>query len=180
MRNRKRQSGRGGGILRSFGIITIAFGIGFFVAGQLPLESAVSYLQRFDPAPARRQAAPQYEPPAFVGLARPMPICDGGRRISCIVDGDTFWIEGEKVRLQGIDAPEVNGACAYERQLAQKATRRLSEILSDERFALTRSGKDQYDRTLARVETSRGEAGDILVREGLARPWQGRKEQWCT
>ena len=109
-----------------------------------------------------------------------MKVCGSGRRVSCVVDGDTFWISGEKIRLEGIDAPEVNGACAHERRLAQRATRRLSEILSDERFSLRRNGKDRYGRTLARIDTPHGEAGAILVREGLARPWRGRKKQWCA
>ena len=119
-------------------------------------------------------------PVALVGMVRPMPLCGGGRRISCVVDGDTFWVSGEKVRLEGIDAPEIKGACAHERDLAQRATRRLSEILSGQNFALERSGTDRFGRTLARAKTPIGEAGEILVREGLARPWRGRKEQWCS
>ena len=115
----------------------------------------------------------------LVGLMRPMPICGGGRRVTCVVDGDTFWIDGEKVRIESIDAPEINGSCQRERELARSATERLSEILGSRNFRLERHGKDKYGRTLALVKTSAGEAGEILVREGLAQRWAGRKAQWC-
>ncbi len=118
-------------------------------------------------------------PVALVGMVRPMPLCGSGKRISCVVDGDTFWVSGEKVRLEGIDAPEIKGACTYERDLARRATNRLSDILSRQQFTLRRSGTDRYGRTLARADTPHGEVGDILVNEGLARPWRGRREQWC-
>ena len=127
---------------------------------------------------AAKDDAPR--PVALVGMVRPMPLCGSGKRISCVIAGATFWVSGEKVRLEGIDAPEIKGACAYERDLAQRATRRLSELLSGQNFALQRSGTDRYGRTLARAQTPMGEAGDILIREGLARPWRGRKEQWCS
>ena len=156
-------------MLRFLWTVTLAAGIAGLAVVELPPEKIFSLLENL--APERSE---------LVGLVRPMPICGGGRRISCVVDGDTFWVAGEKVRLQGIDAPEVNGACAYERELAQEATRRLSEILSDDSFSLERSGKDRYGRTLARVDTQKGEAGDIFVREGLARPWKGRRENWCA
>jgi micrococcal nuclease len=31
--------------------------------------------------------------------------CQWGGGSNCVVDGDTFWIGGEKVRIAGIDAP---------------------------------------------------------------------------
>lgn len=107
------------------------------------------------------------------------PVCGSGKRRTCVVDGDTFWFEGEKIRLETIDAPEVEGQCGHERKLAAAATARLAEILSSQALTITRNGVDRYGRTLARVSGSAGEAGSILVREGLARPWAGRREYWC-
>ena len=40
-------------------------------------------------------------------------LCAEGPRTTCVVDGDTFWLNGEKVRLADINAPETHGAtCA--------------------------------------------------------------------
>lgn len=112
-------------------------------------------------------------------ISRAMPICGSGGRVNCVVDGDTIWVDREKIRLQSMNAPEVNGACARERDLAGQATRRLSQLLSSQSFSITRSGVDRYGRTLASVRTGDEDVGLILVREGLAHVWQGRKENWC-
>ena len=112
--------------------------------------------------------------------AQEFPVCGSGKRLNCVVDGDTFWFNGEKIRIESIDAPEVRGQCRQEKKLAERATQRLAEILSRQAFTVQRSGLDRYGRTLASIEGSSGEAGAILVREGLARPWSGRKEVWCN
>lgn len=113
------------------------------------------------------------------GTLRRMGFCYGGVRINCVVDGDTIWVDGEKIRLQSIDAPEIDGKCAYEKDLAQSAKHRLNEMLSAEPFSVARSGKDRYGRTLAAIYNSHGKVGAAMVQEGLARPWTGRRRPWC-
>lgn len=111
---------------------------------------------------------------------RQMPTCLGPIRHNCVVDGDTAWVDGEKIRISGIDAPEIEGKCSYERSLAQRAKHRLSELLSSEPFAVARAGRDRYGRTLATVYLrTRGDVGSALVDEGLARVWMGRRMPWC-
>ncbi|HWK40789.1 MAG TPA: thermonuclease family protein [Croceibacterium sp.] len=95
-----------------------------------------------------------------------------------MVDGDTFWINGEKVRIETIDAPEINGQCPYERQLAAQARDRLAVLLGAG-FQMQRNGADRYGRTLARITVQGRDAGAILISEGLARPWEGRRRPWC-
>ena len=103
-----------------------------------------------------------------------------GHAVDCVVDGDTIWVGGEKIRLSGVDAPEIAGTCGYERDLAQRAKSRLSELLSKTPFLISRSGIDRYGRTLAAINLERGgTAGSVLVREGLARAWVGRRIPWC-
>lgn len=49
-----------------------------------------------------------------------------------IWDGDTFRIGsrgGEPVRIFNIDAPEIDGKCRYETDLAQKSKKRLAALL---------------------------------------------------
>ena len=97
-----------------------------------------------------------------------------GPRDNCVVDGDIFWIKGEKVRIADIDAPVIDGKCPLERDLALRACNILSPSLS-----LHRTGTDQYDRTLAVVSVQGRLAGAKLVAEDLAREWTGHREQWC-
>src|SRR5207237_6187840 len=36
-------------------------------------------------------------------------LCGSAERVNCIVDGDTLWIAGIKIRIADIDAPELHG-----------------------------------------------------------------------
>ena len=99
-----------------------------------------------------------------------------------IIDGDTFSYGGEKIRIADIDTPELRGRCAYETQLAARATRRMDQLLRQGPFELRSVGRDEdrYGRKL-RVVTRGGQSlGDQLVAEGLARTWTGRREPWCA
>lgn len=110
-------------------------------------------------------------------------LCQSGPRDTCVVDGDTFWLQGEKVRLADINAPETHGAgCAAEQVRGDAATRRLIVLLNQGPFDLTVQGRerDKFGRLL-RVATRRGRSlGGQLVAEGLAEPWRGRRSDWCA
>jgi endonuclease YncB( thermonuclease family) len=109
-------------------------------------------------------------------------LCHSGGGTNCVVDGDTFWFAGEKYRIADIDTPETHPArCAEEAALGEAATGRLREWLNDGAFSLESAGRDadRYGRKL-RVPTRDGESvGSVLVDEGLARPWEGRRRPWC-
>lgn len=101
----------------------------------------------------------------------------------CVVDGDTFHYGGATVRIADIDTPETHQAqCAKERQLGDRATLRLIQLLNERPFTLVRSGKrdlDRYGRQLRIVERDGQSLGAILVAEGLARRWTGKRRPWC-
>lgn len=89
-----------------------------------------------------------------------------------IVDADTVLLNGEKVRLQGIDAPETDQTCL-------DATGRPFKCGLDARSALDArfgrhpwtcrpSGRDRYSRTLAKCSADGQDIGRWLVREGWA------------
>ena len=98
-----------------------------------------------------------------------------------VIDGDTFRYGGEKIRIADIDTPEVDGRCAYETELAARATDRLGELLHEGPFALEPVDRDEdrYGRKLRIVTRGGRSIGDVLVAEGLAREWTGRREPWC-
>jgi endonuclease YncB( thermonuclease family) len=108
-----------------------------------------------------------------------LTICSPGPRNNCVVDGDTFWLAGEKIRIADIDTPEINGECASEKARAMQARDRLRVLLNSGDFIVHREGEDRYGRTLAVVMIDGRSVGDALVSEGLARTWSGRREPWC-
>ncbi|WP_165351221.1 thermonuclease family protein [Ciceribacter ferrooxidans] len=101
-----------------------------------------------------------------------------------VVDGDTVVIDGEKIRIFNIDAPELrHAACDAERRLAEVAKRRLDALLAGRPVIVVRSDngrmKDRYGRTLARLTVDGRDVGEILIEEELARPWEGKRQPWC-
>ncbi len=121
-------------------------------------------------------------PALALSAAALFTLCALGPRETCVVDGDTFWLAGEKIRLADINAPETHQAqCPAERELGEAAKLRLLELLNAGPVTLqdgTRS-HDRYGRRLA-IAVRKGESlGAQLVAEGLAEPWRGRRSNWC-
>ncbi|WP_285712126.1 thermonuclease family protein [Erythrobacter oryzae] len=113
------------------------------------------------------------------------PVCKGPVRVTCVVDGDTFWLRGTKIRIADIDTPEVSQPrCPEERALGLAATERMRELLNAGRFGLAVPSdgrtRDRYGREL-RIVTRGGQSlGAVLVREGLAARWGDRRKAWCA
>ena len=108
--------------------------------------------------------------------------CSGPGRVTCVVDGDTIWYRGAKIRLADINAPEVSQpGCAAEAALGVRATRRLTELLNAGPFSLARAGRDvdRYGRLLREVRRRGASLGGTLESEGLAERWQGKRGSWC-
>lgn len=113
-----------------------------------------------------------------------------GLCIASVHDGDTIRLcDGERVRLEGIDAPEVKGSprcSSRQRQMlvssknppwcdfkAGAASRdHLRAFMLTGQVSIERLGHDRYRRTLARIYVGGREAGDYLVKRGLARQWR--------
>lgn len=130
------------------------------------------------------------------GLAPPLPSAaraDTSYRTEIIrvVDGDTFEARvsiwpgvdvSTKVRLLGIDAPEMNGRCAAEQVRADAVRSALSEILYAGEVRIAAVAPDKYGgRVLARASTRRvADVGEALLAAGLVRPYRGgRRSGWC-
>jgi micrococcal nuclease len=121
-------------------------------------------------------------PPPVAGSGA-FRLCAGRRQPSCVVDGDTIWHGGVKIRLADIDTPEIfSPRCASEAALGRQATERLLELINAGPFEVVRSGSrdaDRYGRKLRILERHGRSLGDTLIAEGLARPWDGARRSWC-
>lgn len=115
-------------------------------------------------------------------VSHSFPVCAGGARITCVVDGDTFWLDGVKIRIADINTPETSQPqCAAEAALGRRATGRLAQLLSDGPFTLEPADRDEdrYGRKLRIAMRDGQSVGGMLVGEGLAHAWRGRMESWC-
>ena len=60
--------------------------------------------------------------------------CGNGLRMNCVVDGDTIWIDGEKLRMEGYDTPEPQThSCGGDAEiaLAHRASDRVIELVTE-------------------------------------------------
>ena len=112
-------------------------------------------------------------------------LCHTGGGRNCVVDGDTIWLNGEKIRIADIDTPETHPArCADEQRLGDRATARLQNLLNAGPVELypAANGRthDRYGRRLAVLARDGQSLGMILVGEGLARRYSGGpRDPWC-
>ncbi len=106
-------------------------------------------------------------PPSLTSAA-PAPATISG---CTVTDGDTIRCGSERVRLLGIDAPELPGhcragrACAPGDPFASKAS--LEQAVSPE-MTIERVGEDAYGRTLAMVADPRGDLSCWQLSRGQA------------
>ncbi len=149
---------------------------GIAAGGLVVLAGAFDPASDLSPAP-RRVAAAAFEGPVHAQVVR-------------VIDGDTFeaaaqiWL-GEaievRVRIDGIDAPELHGRCDQERVRAEAARAYLARRIEGGEVRLSAVRYDKYGgRVDAVVEDDSGNIGDAMVRAGLARPYHGeRRRPWC-
>lgn len=120
---------------------------------------------------------------ASILLTAAFALCDAAPRPTCVIDGDTFRLNGERVRMADINAPEVfRPACRAEARLGAAAASRLVVLLNQGPIELSagRRNRDSYGRLLRTVRRDGHSLGAQLVAEGLAERWKGRRGSWCT
>jgi len=107
-----------------------------------------------------------------------------------VIDGDTFDARVRldsgassvvRVRLLGIDAPEMSARCAREWRGAQAARTKLREILGEGDLSLAPTGPDKYRRMLANAATrATPDVSAAMLSSGLVRAYDGgHRDGWC-
>lgn len=112
-----------------------------------------------------------------------------------VVDGDTLHDNrrNQDYRLFGIDAPETARAkCEAEKALGHTAAARVGELLTGAEKIVALPGwdpggrdrwpRDGFGRRIGRIELDGRDLGEILLAEGLARPYSGEgpHPDWCA
>ena len=126
--------------------------------------------------------AVRWEPLGPSGAAASQRSSSGDPALVRMIDGDTFDLDGVRIRVADIDTPEVHGRCPEETRLAAEATERMAALLAEGPFDVEPVGdrdEDIYGRKLRIVSRSGRSLGDMLVAEGLAHRWVGHKLPWC-
>ena len=125
----------------------------------------------------RRHAQPSIDRSSRHAVAVCLPASDLPKRLS-VHDGDTFRAT---FRIENVDTAEIDGDCAGERILAQRAKAFTTAWLARNagHMEIRTSKVDFHGRPVARVSARGEDLGEALIAAGLARPWTGKREPWC-
>ena len=100
-----------------------------------------------------------------------------------IIDGDTIHIDGNKIRLEGIDAPEIRQQCKKKKlkissiigytfyknyNCGEISKENLEAKVDGSKIKCISSGKDRYKRYLAKCFKNRTNLNRWMVRNGYA------------
>ena len=98
-----------------------------------------------------------------------------------VIDGDTFSMGGQRIRVAGIDAPETHPPrCIEEARLGLAATQKLRELLGSGTVTMRGTIRDKYAREVREVRVNGQDVGEAMISAGLARSYDGKKRQeWC-
>lgn len=159
------------------------FAVGLGLGGSIgPLKAGRSHEAPAAVAPAAKVAP---RPDGLVRSVRPAEVLR-------VLDGDTFearvhlWPGLDvttRVRLRGIDAPELRARCVEERGKAEAARDALAALLDQGEVGISRVTLDKYGgRVVADASTSTTpDVSAAMLTAGLVRPYDGgRRRSWCA
>ena len=100
---------------------------------------------------------------------RRAPLVEGAARV---IDGDTIDVAGERVRLEGIDAPEFKQECrtadGRSWPAGKIAATTLERWIRGRKVSCTGAGRDRYGRLLGHCVADGVDLNQKLVEHGLA------------
>ena len=113
-------------------------------------------------------------------------------RVISVYDGDTFRVDIDSlppivgknipIRLNGVDTPEIQGKCQYEKDLALKARDFVrNKLVNAKEIKLTNLQRGKYFRVVANVMIDGVSLGQELLENELAYKYTGgKKSSWCN
>lgn len=87
------------------------------------------------------------------------------------IDGDTLAMEGRRVRLRGIDAPELSQTCqrgTLTYRCGEEARTAIRGLIAGRTVTCRTRGRDRFFRDLATCDVDGQDIGADLVRRGFA------------
>jgi hypothetical protein len=184
--------GRGGD--RRGGVVPVVVSavlIGLMVGGLLawsarqPMPTGPSGPIEWNEVQAVPQRAPDAADVAWERRAGSAEAASGGTTVEgqhiYVIDGDTFDLNGTRIRVAGIDAPETHPArCPQEAALGAAATQKLAELLRGRPLWVSGIKVDRYGRNVAVVRVNGEDVADAMIISGLARNYDGKQRRaWC-
>lgn len=153
-------------------IWTAIAGVALVAVGCTALVVGVSQVTSADGSAAAAAAAPPV--PRFGH-------CQSARDPDCVIDGDSFVIDGQPAEIAGIDAPEIRGArCREEARRGIEAAVRLRDLLNRGTLDVARAARGPDGRVTRKVEVNGRDVALTMVAAGVAREYRDGPWDWCS
>ncbi|MFT0859493.1 thermonuclease family protein [Ancylobacter sp. G4_0304] len=103
-----------------------------------------------------------------LAVERFLPAITGSVRVA---DGDSLEVGGERIRLEGLDAPELHQSCGApgrEWPCGRRAREALQKLVDAGEVSCRPVDEDRYGRAVAICEAGGRDLGRAMVAQGLA------------
>lgn len=117
---------------------------------------------------------------ALLALGTPLSAAEPDVRV---VDGDSLVIAGERIRLQGIDAPEMAQTCdrgGAVWRCGKWSARVLADAVAGAQIRCKAIELDRYGRTVATCRANGVDLGQHMVQAGAARAYARYSDQYVA
>ena len=136
----------------------------------LAVVAIAAYLYFSDTKKSVVQDEPSYQP-------EKVEIIRGKTQLS---DGDSLHLAGQKVRLLGIDAPELHQFCDKDGAsypCGEMAKQHLAALIGGNEISCTSTKRDKFDRLLAKCRAADHDLNREMVKDGWAVSYYDYKQE---
>ncbi len=85
-----------------------------------------------------------------------------------VSDGDTIWVSRKKIRLVGIDAPEIEQMSFDKVPIGKMSKKYLAKLILLKKVRVVSTGNDRYNRILGEVFLEDENINHLMLKEGMA------------
>ena len=111
----------------------------------------------------------EFKAPSKLHLAHLISVYDGDTFTSDIYLGYDIWLKDQKIRVFGIDTPEIRGGTLETKEAARKSRDRVRILLfGAKEIILGNITNDSFGRRVCRVWFDQKELSPLLIEEGFA------------
>jgi len=105
--------------------------------------------------------------------------CYDAEGSNCVLDGNTIYIQGQKIEIAGVVAPKIQGAqCDDERSRGIDSAVRLADLLNSGKVTVGASVREPDGQLRTRVEVGGNDVATAMINAGMARAY-GNTDGWC-
>lgn len=102
--------------------------------------------------------------------------------LASVIDGDTIEIDGQRIELHGIDAPEMAQTCRvviFSWPCGEDSSRMLSALVAKREVACVETGRSAEGRPYAVCRTEAAQLNETMVRIGMALAYRDQSDDYA-